>query len=117
MGKHWLIVIIVLFAGYKIFIGLSDLVESRRAQEQWTTEDRNSLISKCIKETGANGTKYPELTENYCACSIDNILAEFTKPEYLELIKRPIEEQIKISLPTFQECLTEYQNAMKGVDG
>ena len=112
-GKHWLIAIIILFAGYKIYKGLSDLVKSRRAQEQWTTEDRDLLINKCISETGANGTKYPELTRDYCECSHDKILAKFTKSEYLELIKKPREEQIRIYLPIFKDCLTEYQNSMK----
>jgi len=112
-GKGWLIVIIAVFAGYKIYTGLSDLIKSRREQEQWTAEDRDLLINKCVSETGDNGTKYPELTKDYCECSHDKILAKFTKAEYLELIKKPVAEQVKISLPIFQDCLTEYQNAIK----
>jgi hypothetical protein len=109
----WLIVIIALFAGYKIYTGLSEMIKSRREQEQWTSEDRTLLINKCINETGAKGTKYPEFTREYCECSHDKILAKFTKPEYLALIKKSTEDQVKISLPIFQDCLTEYQNAMK----
>ena len=106
-GKGWLVVIIALVAGSTIYTGLSDMIKSRREQGKWTTEDRDLLINKCINETGTNGTKYPELTKDYCECSHDKILAKFTKPEYLDLIKRPTEEQIKISLPIFQDCLTE----------
>lgn len=112
-GKHWLIVFIILFASYRIYTGLSDMITSRREQEQWTTEDRNILIDKCIRECGANGIKYPELTKAYCKCGNDKVLAKFTKADYLELIKKPADEQIKISLPVFRDCLTEYQNSIK----
>src|SRR5262245_46593274 len=89
-GKHWLIGVIILFAGYKIYTGLTDLLKSRKELEKWTAEDRDLLINKCIKEAGDNGTKYPELTKDYCECSHDKILARFTKAEYLELIKKPV---------------------------
>ncbi len=112
-GKGWLVVIIALFAGYKIYTGLSDIIKSRREQEKWTTEDRDLLINKCFNEAGNTGVKYPELTTVYCECSHDKIMKNFTKSEYLKLIKKSAEEQIKISLPIFQDCLTEYQNAMK----
>jgi hypothetical protein len=110
-GKGWLVAILAVFFGYHIYTGLNDMIKSR--EEQWTNEDRTLLIDKCIKETGVNGTKYPELTREYCKCSHDKLLDKFTKSEYLELIKKPAEEQIKISLPIFRDCLTHYQNAMK----
>lgn len=115
-GKGWLIVIIALIAAYNIYTGVRDLAKSRTEQEQWTAEDRDLLIDKCIKETGPNGIKYPELTRDYCVCSNDKILAKFSKPEYLELIKKPTTEQFNISLPIFKDCLTEYRNAIKQAD-
>jgi hypothetical protein len=110
-GKGWLVAIIAIFLGYHFYTRLSDMIKSR--EEQWTSEDRTLLIDKCIKETGVNGTKYPELTREYCKCSHDKLLDKFTKTEYLELIKKPADEQVKISLPIFRDCLTYYQNAMK----
>jgi hypothetical protein len=112
-GKGWLVVIIALFAGYNIYIGLRELIKSRKEKEQWTAFDRDLLINKCFNESGNNGLKYPELTTVYCECSHDKIMKHFTKSEYLEIIKKPTADQIKISLPIFQDCLTEYQNAMK----
>ena len=32
-GTHWVIVIIILVAGYQIYNGLNDLIKSRRAKE------------------------------------------------------------------------------------
>src|SRR6187551_33048 len=83
-GKHWLIVIIILFAGYRIYTGLSDLAKSRKEQKQWTAEDRDLAIVKCIEGAGESGTKYPELTRDYCTCSYDKMQGKLTKSEYSE---------------------------------
>jgi len=112
-GKHWIIAIIIIVVGYKSYTGLRDMIESQRAREQWTTEDRDLLINKCFNEAGNTGLKYPELTKTYCECSNDKILKHFTKSEYSELMKKPAEEQIKISLPIIQDCLAEYKIAME----
>ncbi len=112
-GKHWFIVIIILVAGYGIYNGLNDLLKSSKKHKQWTSNDRVILINKCIEESGPNGIKYPELTKNYCECSNDKIMGKFIKQDYLELINKPTDVQIKILLPIFKDCLTEYQNAIK----
>ncbi|HEY8935545.1 MAG TPA: hypothetical protein VIM65_10015 [Cyclobacteriaceae bacterium] len=115
-GKHWVIVIIILVAGYQIYNGLSDLIESRRAKEQWTNDDYTLLVNKCIQETGDKGVKYYDLTRAYCECSNDKIKAKFSKQQYIEIIKKPTEEQVKILLPVFQDCLTKYQDRINELE-
>ncbi|MEQ9168256.1 MAG: hypothetical protein RLO12_18500 [Fulvivirga sp.] len=110
-GKHWIIAIIIVVAGYQVFTGLSDLTDKESIE--WTEEDRTMLIEKCIKETGNNGILYPEIAREYCECGHDLLLAKFSKSEYLELIKRPTDEQVKLSKPIFQNCLTTYENKLK----
>lgn len=109
-GKHWIIVIIIVFAGYQVFTGLRDI--TNKESINWTEEDRTTLIEKCIKETGNNGILYPEIAREYCECSHELLLSKFTKSEYLELINKPTEEQIEISKPIFQNCLTTYENKL-----
>jgi len=113
-GKHWLIVIIILFvAGYIVYTRLHDFAKSRKEQKQWTAKDRDLAIVKCIEATGESGTKYPELTRDYCECSYDKILAKLTKSEFLEISKKPTKERTKILSPILQDCLIVYQNAVQ----
>lgn len=113
-GKHWIIVIIILVAGYQLFTGLSDLTSKESID--WTEEDRTMLIEKCIDETGNDGILYPKIAREYCECGHDLLLSEMTKSEYLKLIKRPTEEQIKIGKPIFQDCLTTYEDKLKALE-
>jgi hypothetical protein len=112
-SKGWVIVIIILVMSYAIYNGLNDLTESRRQKEQWTEEDRELLVTQCISECGETGVKYPDLARTYCECGNDKIIKKFTKSEYLELVKKPTDEQIKIGKSLVGDCLTEYQNAIK----
>ena len=111
-GKDWLLVIIALFASYMTYSGLNNMIRSRREQQKWTTDDRELLVYNCFNETGT-GVKYPEVTAVYCRCSSDKLMKRFTKPEYLQLTKLPVERQLKNTVPIVQDCLTEYQNAIR----
>ncbi len=105
-GKHWIIVLIIIIAGYQIYSGLSN-------RTKWTPESRKILIEKCIAESKDMAEKYPELTKEYCICSTEKIQAEFTQKEYIKISKESIEIQTEKLLPSFQSCLTEYQNEIK----
>ena len=112
-GKHWIIILIILISSISIFEGLNSYKKSRNKAEQWTVDDRKLLIEKCIKESGENGLLFPDLTRRYCECSNDKIMLKFTKSEYLEIIQKPIAEQIKIILPVFQDCFSSYNDSIK----
>jgi hypothetical protein len=112
-GKHWIIIIIILISGISIFEGVIGFRKSGNKVEQWTSEDREILVGKCIKESGRNGLLYPDLTRSYCECSNDKIMLKFSKSEYLMIIKETTEEQLKILYPVFQDCFSVYQDSIR----
>jgi hypothetical protein len=105
-GKHWIIVLIIIITGYQVYKGLSN-------KTNWTSESRKIMIEKCISDSKEMAEKYPELTKEYCICSTESIQTEFTQKEYIKISKESIEIQTKKLLPSFQNCLTEYQNEIK----
>jgi hypothetical protein len=112
-GKHWIIVLIILVSGYGIFSGIKGLRQSQKEKEKWTDVDKKVLVENCIRDSRDMAVKYPDYTQDYCDCSNDKILSRFTKAEYIDIIGKSIDEQKRILLPVFQDCLTEYQNRMK----
>lgn len=104
-GKHWIILIIILISGYRIYSGIKN--------KRWTSENEKILIDKCISDSKEMAKNYPELTKEYCKCSTEKIQAEFDKSEYIEIMKMSIEMQTKKLLPVFQSCLNEYQTKIK----
>lgn len=108
-GKHWIIVLIILLSGYGIYNGLFDLKES----QNWKSESKQILIAKCISDSKDMAKKYPELTKEYCECSTNLIQAKFTQSKYIEITRKTIDEQMKILMPVFENCLTEYQSKIK----
>ncbi|HYD92494.1 MAG TPA: hypothetical protein VEA37_13535 [Flavobacterium sp.] len=112
-GKHWVIVLVILCSSYGIYTGIRDLRRSQKEEEKWTDADKQLLVKNCIRDSKEMGVKYPDLTRNYCDCSIDKIMSRFTKAEYIGIIDKSIEEQKPILLPVFQDCLTDYQNKIK----
>jgi hypothetical protein len=116
-GKHWIIVLIILGAGYGSYSGLRDLLQSQKERQKWTNEDKQILINNCIRDSKDMAVKYPELTKDYCKCSTERIQAKLTKYQYIEIIEKPISEQTKVLLPVFQDCLTEYKNKIKQSGG
>lgn len=83
---------------------VSNRNKTEHNNDVWETKDREILVEKCIKETGLNGKRHPDVIRDYCECSIDNIMIAMTKEEYLENLEKPIEEQTKTQLPLFQSC-------------
>ncbi len=116
-GKGWIILIIIIVAGFQIYNGLKGFAETNDESDEWTEEDRTLLVEKCIKETGDNGILYPDIARNYCECGHEKLFTKFSKAEYVEIIKKPAEEQIAIAKPVFQDCLITYENALKSQQG
>ena len=112
-GKHWIIVLIIIGSSYGIYNGIKDL---NNQNKDWTDESRNILIEKCISDSKDMAEKYPELTKEYCICSTEKIQAEFTQSEYLKISKESIEVQEVKLLPSFQNCLTEYQSEINKIE-
>ena len=76
----------------------------------WTAEDRQRLIEECIMKTEGYAVRFPFITEEYCSCSTDSIIAHFTKAEYLQIEQMSFDEQGKHLLPVIKNCFNTYQN-------
>ena len=109
-GKHWILVLIIIVTSYGIYTGIEDL---KYGKEIWTEESRGILIDHCMRDSKDMAIKYRELTFEYCKCSVDKIQADFTQQEYTEIKEEEIEIQKKKLLPSFETCLTEYQEKIK----
>jgi hypothetical protein len=74
---------------------------------------KREFLSGCMRDSKDMAVKYPELTLHYCECSIERIQSRFTKGEYTDIIRQTMDEQAKVLMPVFQDCLTDYQNKIK----
>lgn len=90
----------------------------RLSNDRWEAGDREILMNKCLQETHEMAEKHPEIMNEYCECGVDAEMNHFSKPEYLELIKKTNEERVKVELPVFKHCLDEMQKKLhsKGED-
>lgn len=91
-------------------------IEGVDKKSEWTSEDREILIRNCIRDAGPTGPMYPQITEEYCACSMDKIMKAMSKEQYEKTLLKPVAEQIKEVLPIFQDCLTVMKQRMDSVD-
>ena len=82
---------------------------------EWTSEDREILIKNCMRDAGPTATNYPQITKEYCDCSMDKIMKEMTKDQYIKILSKPQDEQIKEVLPIFQDCVTELKQRIDSV--
>jgi ATP-dependent Lon protease len=74
-------------------------------ESEWTIKDKENLVKNCISETGQTGIDYPEITADYCNCSIEKIMNSMTRAEYRENLSKPKEEKLKEILPIVQSCV------------
>jgi hypothetical protein len=105
-GKHWIIIFILISASFGIYNGLSSLAKDS-INDNWQTKDRHLLVEKCIKDAGETSLKHPNLTKEYCGCSILQIQERFSKSEYLAISKYPIDAQMKKLFLVIENCQTQ----------
>lgn len=83
---------------------------------EWTSEDRTILIKNCMRDAGPTATNYPQITKEYCDCSMDKIMKAMTKDQYEKSLSKPQADQIKEILPLFQDCVDELKHRIDSVD-
>ena len=108
-GKHWLIAILIIVMGYQFVTGIQDLKKSRSENENWSNEDYNILVNRCIEETKEQGKQYPRITKEYCECSTKLVMSKVKKKDYLSISQKSIAEQTDKLLPIFKTCLKDYR--------
>ncbi len=109
----WIIIPAILLMGFVLFFQLKDIWSAKKIQTEWQKKDFDEMVDQCILDSKDMATKYPELTKEYCKCSIKQIQEKFSKEEYNKTLDKSIEEQKQIVLPAFETCLTDYQNKIK----
>jgi hypothetical protein len=104
-NKHWVIIVIITISSYSLYTGY----KNHKLNSKWETGDFDALVEKCMKDSGNKATLYPELTREYCECSINKIQSSIKRGEYAKTIKQSIEKQNDILGPIIKDCLTVYK--------
>lgn len=116
--KHpWIIIPFVLLMGSVLFYQIKGMWMKKKSETEWQERDFKDMVSQCILDSKDIAIKYPELTKEYCSCSIKQIQTKFRKDEYNATLSKTIEEQKSINLPVIQSCLNEYQNKIRAEEG
>lgn len=98
-----IVALLVLLIAAKYFYN----VQSKKYQ--WTEQDRSLLIEKCKLDVGSFAIRFPDLTEEYCTCAIDSIMAHFEKADYLRIESKDFEDKIDYFRPVILDCYNHYQ--------
>ena len=109
-------VILILKGSYDLINPDPDRYRVGNRNSEWTAEDRAILIKNCMREAGPTAANYPQITKEYCDCSMDKIMKAMTKDQYEKNLTKPQEEQIKEVLPLFQDCVDELKQRIDSVD-
>lgn len=86
------------------------------SNSEWTSEDRTIFIKNCMRTAGPTATNYPQITKEYCECSMDKIMKAMTKEHYEKSLSKPKEEQVKEVLPLLQDCIDELKRHIDSVE-
>jgi hypothetical protein len=91
-------------------------VENGNRNSEWTSEDRTVILKNCMRDAGPTATNYPQITKEYCDCSMDRIIKTMTRDEYEKSLSKPQAEQTKEILPIIQDCVDELKQRIESVD-
>jgi len=110
-------VFMILFGAYNLiwhdpdFYRLHSTIENNK----WTANDKAVMIKNCMKGAVNATKKYPQITLDYCTCSIDKIMKSVNRKEYIDKISKSPEQEYKIDSPLIQGCLVVYIRAVDSV--
>jgi hypothetical protein len=99
-------IIMILSGGYDLIVRDTNRYKVDSITRQWTSQDREVLVNNCMRDSKETGSNYPEITREYCECSMDKIIGAITIEEYEASLEKSIEEQKKEIMPLFKDCLT-----------
>ncbi|MCU0432086.1 MAG: hypothetical protein MUC87_01375 [Bacteroidia bacterium] len=107
----------IIISGTSLFFGIRDLKRSMKERHKdpaaWTAADHQLMIEKCLQEMKEKAEAEPFISRIYCDCSQTEIEKHISKTDYLELIKKPFEEQQKTIMPWMKHCLDDYLSQSK----
>lgn len=105
-------VAIVVIALVVILIAIKLVFNYKMKQVKWEEGDRQALIETCIDDLGGRAVRFPLLTQEYCECTTDTLMAHYEKYEYLEMEAKPYEEKSKEMTPIIMDCYNTYNAGM-----
>lgn len=92
-------------------------IGNTNSNSEWTSEHRKILIKNCIRDAGPTAINYPQITKDYCNCSMDKIMKAMTLGQYEKNLSKPQAEQMKEILPIIQDCVDELRQLIDSTDG
>jgi hypothetical protein len=74
-----------------------------------------TLINNCLKGAVVASKKYPQITLDYCTCSINKIMQSIGRKEYVENSSKSPDEQFRIDSPFIQGCVIIFSRQLDSV--
>ncbi|TAE29587.1 MAG: hypothetical protein EAZ91_11995 [Cytophagales bacterium] len=87
-----------------------------KQENGWGTNAKTILIEKCLKDSGPTAIKYPKIGREYCECSTEKIMSNYTEEQYLSISQKSRDIQIKELIPKFQGCVGELKRRTDSTD-
>ena len=91
-------------------------IGSSNNKRQWTAEDKRILIQNCMRDARTTATNYPQITLDYCECSMTKIMDSMSYDEYVKSLGKSQEEQMKIIVPIIKDCINELRQEIDSAD-
>lgn len=92
------------------------ILNPEKDQVEWTTDDKLGMIKYCIKDSGPNAQKYPDLISQYCACCTENLAKNVQKDALMLTLKKSLKYQIAFQYPYIKDCLDELNREIERVE-
>jgi hypothetical protein len=101
----------ILYGGYSLLIkdSSSMYIGNQKSFRKWTLEDKQNLINRCMIDAQISAVNYPEITKEYCECSMSRIIDSLSYDEYQESLKKSQKDQMDLIMPIIKDCLNEYK--------
>jgi hypothetical protein len=81
-------------------------------RQVWEEGDRENMINGCLEDLAGRSVRFPKQSQEYCECSTDAMMENFSKSKYHEALNKSEAEKKQEMLPVILECYNTYQDAM-----
>ncbi len=111
-------IVMILFGAYNLIWHDPDMyrISSTVENNKWTGKDRTKLLKIYITSLGSKDKKHPQLTVDYCTCSVDMIMKRLTRQQYIDDLALPKDEQNNIFGPIVKDCAAVYRRRVDSVE-
>ena len=85
-------------------------------RNEWEKNAGKILIEKCMKDSGPTAFNYPKVNKEYCECSVDRLMSNYTQEQYLSISRKSQDVQFKELMPKFHDCLDDLKRKIDSTD-